>query len=109
MNVRDAKSEADLDLFSYPHQAGYREATTSKENAERIERSGKAATLRAKVRKFFEDGRQATADEIAAYLNESPFAVRPRLSELRARDLIEPTGERRRNPAGGTAHVWKWK
>jgi predicted ArsR family transcriptional regulator len=48
-----------------------------------------------------------TADEIAAALDESVLAVRPRVSELFHAGLIEKTGERRRNHSGLGAHVWK--
>jgi predicted ArsR family transcriptional regulator len=48
-----------------------------------------------------------TADEIAAALDESVLAVRPRVSELFHAGLIEKTGERRRNDSGLGAHVWK--
>jgi predicted ArsR family transcriptional regulator len=48
-----------------------------------------------------------TADEIAATLDESVLAVRPRVSELFHAGLIEKTGERRRNQSGLSAHVWK--
>jgi len=48
-----------------------------------------------------------TADEIAARLNESVLAVRPRVSELFHARLIEKTGERRPNASGLNAHVWK--
>jgi predicted ArsR family transcriptional regulator len=48
-----------------------------------------------------------TADEIAAALDESVLAVRPRVCELFHAGLIEKTGERRRNRSGLSAHVWK--
>jgi predicted ArsR family transcriptional regulator len=48
-----------------------------------------------------------SADEIAATLDESVLAVRPRVSELFHAGLIEKTGERRRNRSGLSAHVWK--
>lgn len=92
----------------YPESAGYREHTTSRENAERIEASGKAQTLRDQVRRFFEEGRTATADEVATYLDQPFRAIQPRCSELRAQGLIEPTGERRTGSGGGSCHVWKW-
>jgi hypothetical protein len=47
-----------------------------------------------------------TADEAAAKLGESVLSIRPRISELRARGLIAPTGERRRNASGMRAMVW---
>jgi len=48
-----------------------------------------------------------TADEIAAALDESVLAIRPRVSELFHAGLIEKTGERRPNASGLNAHVWK--
>lgn len=98
-------------LFSwantYPQVAGYREQITSKENAERIEASGKAQTLRDRVRAFFEAGGQATADEIALHLDVPFRALQPRVSELRAQGFIVATGERRKGSGGGSAHVWR--
>lgn len=93
----------------YPDAAGYKEVTTSLEAAEKIERSGRAATLRAKVQRYFEEGGRATADEVASLLGENILAIRPRVAELNVKGLIEPTGERHRNLAGGMAHVWRWK
>jgi len=91
----------------YPHVAGFRDPDTSRENAERIEASGRAATLRAKVLAFFEGGGEATADEVAEAMQQPYRAIQPRLSELRTKGLIEPTGERRIGSGGGTAHVWR--
>jgi predicted ArsR family transcriptional regulator len=48
-----------------------------------------------------------TADEIAAKLDASVLAVRPRVSELFHAGRIEKTGERRLNQSGLAAHVWK--
>jgi hypothetical protein len=48
-----------------------------------------------------------TADEIAARLEESVLAVRPRVSELFHAGRIAKSGERRRNASGLSAHVWK--
>lgn len=96
-----------MDNKLYPETAGFREHTTSRENAERIEETGRAATLRARVMAFFEAGGEATADEVAEQLQSSYRAIQPRISELRAQDLIEPTGERRVGSGGGTAHVWR--
>lgn len=97
----------DLPLFNYPKSAGWKEPSISRDAARRIEGSGKAATLRELVRLFFENGGEATADELASLIGESPFSIRPRCAELRLKGIIEPTGVRRRNPNGGTAHVWR--
>ena len=96
-----------LNLFSYPAQAGYKAPGTSMEAAEAIEATGKAETLRQKVLALFQSGIEATADECAARLNEDRLAIRPRLSELRVRGLITETGERRKNPGGRMASVWR--
>ncbi len=96
------------DLFTshFPYSAGYREHTTSKENAEQIEKSGRAKTLREKVKALFDSGITATADEIAEMLHEPFRAAQPRVSELRAQGYIKPTGERRTGSGGGSSHVW---
>lgn len=91
----------------YPDEAGFKEGSTSQENAERIEASGRASTLRQRVLFFFQQGGRATADELAGIMREPFLAIRPRLSELRTKGLIEPTGERRRAAGGGVAHVWQ--
>jgi predicted ArsR family transcriptional regulator len=50
----------------------------------------------------------ATADEVAARLNQNILYVRPRFSELSAFGLIEATGERRKNAVSlRNAIVWK--
>jgi hypothetical protein len=48
-----------------------------------------------------------TADEIAAKLDASVLAVRPRVSELFHAGQIAKTGERRTNESGLRAYVWK--
>jgi predicted transcriptional regulator len=48
-----------------------------------------------------------TADEIAAKLDASVLAVRPRVSELFHAGQIVKTGERRTNESGLRAYVWK--
>lgn len=92
------------DLFSfahsYPQSAGYKEGTTSREAAEKID----ARTLRMAVLRELQQG-AGTADEIAERMGLSPFSVRPRCTELKALGKIKPTGERRRNRSGMTAHV----
>lgn len=101
---------ADKDQFSlldYPHVAGSKENTTSREAAEAIETEGRAVMLREKVRQWFADGNTGTADECAAALNENILAIRPRVSELRNRGFLIETGERRLSSAGRACHVWK--
>jgi hypothetical protein len=91
----------------YPRRAGYKEATTSKDAADRIERPGRAASLRAAVLGAFELGWTGTADELAHRLGESVLSIRPRVTELHRQGLLSPTTERRKNASGASAHVWK--
>lgn len=68
-----------------------------------------AGDLRGLVaRAFFDTYPNAcTADEIAAQLRVTVLSCRPRVSELRAVGLIEPSGERRRNRTSNqTATAW---
>ena len=94
------------DLFTYPRSAGWRDPTTSRDNALRIEATGRARTLRDTVRAFFDEGGIDTADGLALRLGLPFRAIQPRVSELRAQGYIKPTGERRLGSGGGTCHVW---
>lgn len=100
-----------MDLFqyadTYPRRAGYKEATTSREAANGIEATGRAARLRDDVLAYFKAGRQATADEVAEALEESVLSIRPRVAELKAAGLIVETGVRRRSSTGRSSHVWR--
>jgi hypothetical protein len=81
------------DLLSYPYRAGAREETTSRAAAHKIERSGRAEALRQRV--LFCLRRPATAKEVAALMGEDINSIRPRLTELKQRNLIEWTGVER--------------
>ncbi len=91
----------------YPRRAGYKEQTTSKEAALRIDAKGRERRLRAAVLAWYQRGNTGTADEVAAALNESPLSVRPRVAQLHKLHQLEPTGERRKNASGASAHVWR--
>jgi predicted Rossmann fold nucleotide-binding protein DprA/Smf involved in DNA uptake len=84
----------------YPNSPGYRVPGTSEDAAHAI--ASHAAAIKARV---LSELRKApgTPDEIAGRLNESILAVRPRLSELKARGKIEETGIRRKNASGMSA------
>lgn len=87
-------NQPQLDFTRYPKRAGYTDTGTSKEAADTIEGSGRAANLRAAVLRFYADN-QGTADECAAALGESPFSIRPRVSELLTQKILHRTGARR--------------
>ena len=88
--------------MNYPEQAGWKEPTTSKLAAKKTN----ACALRAAVARAL-CVRDMTADECAMELERSILAVRPRFSELRALNMIAPTGERRRNDRGHSQIVWR--
>lgn len=100
-----------MDLFtwreSYPRHAGWKDQTTSKDAAIAIEKTGRAATLREDVLAYYRTGAEATADEVADAMKESPLSIRPRVAELKAAGLLIETGIRRKSSTGRSSHVWK--
>lgn len=101
------------DLFanstSYPGLPGHKgRSETSREAAEAI--APRAPTLRGKIADLLVNVYPGghTPDEAASALRLSPFAVRPRFTELSAAGLIKKTGERRRNP-GSTLNATVWR
>jgi predicted ArsR family transcriptional regulator len=89
----------------YPAVAGSKADGPSAEAAAKIASS--ASRLRTTVLVEICRCGSGTADEIAANLERSALAVRPRLSELRAAGLIEDAGHRRKNRSGLSASVWR--
>jgi predicted transcriptional regulator len=90
--------------MKYPNSPGFKDLTTSKEAAKKIE--PKAKTLRDACLKVLML-QSLTPDEVAAHLGESILSVRPRISELFKQGLIKTTGVRRMNESGNRAHVYK--
>jgi hypothetical protein len=90
----------------YPHYPGSRGVPTSDEAAEAIApRIGRLQSLVfAAITKAGDGG--LTADEVADTLQMDRWSVQPRTTELRLRDLIEDSGQRRRNRTGKRAIVW---
>ncbi len=90
----------------YPERAGFKEPTTSRDAAEKVNPT--VRTLRDQVlnamRIAWPSG--LTAVEAAAKLGRSELSIRPRLSELRKMEAIEPTAARRLNASGMSATVW---
>lgn len=82
----------------YPDRAGHKEPTTSKDAADRIEDSGRADLLRNRCLAaigYSDIG--MTAKDCAEFLREDLNSVRPRLTELKQRNLIKCSGLRRLN------------
>ncbi len=93
------------DLFSYRYPAA-QDTDTSRAAAGSMEDC--AATLRGQCLAALET-RNLTADEIAAAINETVLAIRPRVTELRMQGLVFDSGLRRPNESGRKAIVWTRK
>ena len=93
----------------YPDGAGARKGAlpTSKRAADEIEKKGRAKLLRTRCMEWFEAGHQGTADDCASALGEIVFSIRPRITELRQKGLIEPTGQRRDSINGSRAAIMR--
>jgi predicted ArsR family transcriptional regulator len=96
------------DLFDdgpiYPDSPGYKEGDTSREAADSMEE--RAGTLRRLAFDYIRTHPYHTADEIAEALGETVLAIRPRISELRVKELIVNDGKGQ-NRSGRPAHKWR--
>jgi hypothetical protein len=92
-------------IDDYPDHPGARETGGASEAAA-IKIAGKAATLRTRCVAAFNRLGPSTADEIATAIEETAFAVRPRITELYRAGTIEKTDARRLNESGLAATVW---
>ncbi len=93
------------DLFTYPNQPGFKSPGTSQQAAEEMRPT--AATLRELCLKMLRRYGDLTADEAAAFCNQSVLSIRPRFSELVALGKIRDSGIRRPNASGKRAIVWE--
>ena len=87
---------------TYPDTPGFKEPTTSKAAAESINAETLRADVLARIKTM-----PSTADEVADFLQQNILSIRPRVSELRKKNLIAPNGERRPNASGRMAAVLK--
>jgi predicted ArsR family transcriptional regulator len=93
-------------MTSYPDSPGFKTDGASFDAAEKM--APRAPRIRESVLAVIGDHPAGiTADEIAAELGMSILTVRPRVSELRRRGDIVPTGDRRCNSSGMTASTWR--
>ncbi len=93
--------------MTYPNTAGYTEPTTSKAAADAIDSKGRADTIRDKVVGYLRYEYEASTEEIADRIDESYVSVQPRISELRAKGLIESTGKTVKGRFGRAISVWR--
>jgi hypothetical protein len=99
-------------VSDYPNEAGSKGGGASAEAAERLDKSGKRATLRAKVLALFRLRDDWAPDEAALHLGEHPLDIRPRFSELSVGDertipTLEKTDGRRLTWRGNSQHVYR--
>jgi predicted HTH transcriptional regulator len=90
--------------FKYPNRPGYRNRSTSEDAADAI--APQAESLRNKCYRMLQ-AKPMTADECAEMLGESPFTIRPRITELAKQNKIVDSGERRVNRSMRKAIVWR--
>jgi len=88
---------------SYPHAPGFKARSTAKAAAEAM--APKAQSLRARVFDALKE-KADTPEGVAARIGEPVMNVRPRCSELAARNMIADTGQRREAMGGRQAIVW---
>jgi hypothetical protein len=91
---------------SYPYQAGYKARSTSKEAADKI--NMQYPRLRFAIEDVFKFGEYNTytADEVADQLNQNLISVRARITELNQLDILEDSGERRKNSNNRNVIAW---
>jgi predicted ArsR family transcriptional regulator len=91
----------------YPDSPGHKgNRDTGRAAAAGIE--PRAGTIRARVLAAIRE-RPGTPEELADRMGEPVMNVRPRCSELAAKDLIEDSGERAVAMGGRKANRWKAK
>lgn len=91
----------------YPDVPGYKgDLDTTKQAASDMQET--SGTLRSMCMSALLAG-EWTADQIAELLERDILSIRPRISELREKGLIEDTGLRRPNASGKLAAVWRAK
>ncbi|MGJ4951836.1 hypothetical protein [Bradyrhizobium sp. HKCCYLS20291] len=89
--------------MAYPTTPGSKTAGASDDAAKLA--APRAGTLRAKVEDLMLKGYRLTSDEIAALLGQSPFAIRPRCTELVNLGVLIKTENRRKDSSGATTHL----
>jgi hypothetical protein len=76
--------------LKYPDAPGFKESTTSREAASKVAPRARAICDRILVELQSVLPGGLTADEIAVRIGRSPFYIRPRISEMKARGEIVP-------------------
>lgn len=93
-----------LNRSAYPNAPGFKARETSRAAAAGV--APAALTIRERVLAEIKI-KPGTPEEIAGRIGEPVMNVRPRASELAARNLIEDSGLRREAMGGRQAIVWR--
>lgn len=88
-------------MARYPKGPGYKDRTVSRDNA--IYGKVRFNHMQALVYDLYSKGFVGTADDAADRLNESPFSIRPRCTELVAQGLLVRLRRDRSLPG---RHAW---
>ena len=96
---------AALSAPPYPDHPGHKGASDTGRRAANLV-APRATSIRARVLDVIEIG-NATAEQVADEINEHFMIVRARCSELRAKGLIEDSGQRGAGALGGNVIVWR--
>lgn len=91
-------------MSDYPYEPGHK-GTDGTSEAAAVAIAASAPRLRTIALRGLAALREATVLEVVALTRVPREALQPRFSELRAAELVEPTGERRPNPSGKSAAV----
>lgn len=98
-----------MDKMNYPKSAGHQGGDTDRAAAQKIEDSGRGATLRERVENLLRHTPNGlTADEAAYELGESILAIRPRFTELKRDGILVDRGERRKSCSKCKMRVLHW-
>lgn len=98
--------EYQLSLLNYPESAGFKNKAEAPSKQAAREITPSARQIRDQCYKLLKEY-PMTADEVAGVLGASVLYIRPRISELYAKGLIEDSLVRRTNNSGKSATVWK--
>ena len=92
----------------YPLTPGYKEQSTSKEAAGKI--NTRAAKLRTEILQILErkNNYGGTCEEIAEIMSEDITSIRPRFTELKHMNYIVDSGNRRINKFNNNTKVWRY-
>lgn len=95
-----------MQIKIYPFSPGYKDKDTSKKAAEKYE--SKSEKLCKEILLVLARG-SMSAFELADHFNEPITSIRPRVTQLKNRNLIEDSGERHLTEGGCYEKVWRLK